>query len=127
MSDNQTLEVIANEIKHVSTNMKELKDEFRDQRKENADWRNATEAKLKADFDHYKVGVDAKLAAIPPLLEKKADAKEVSFLQKIVFGACAIILVAVLGAVVGLVVLKTDHKPASVPAAVVQQVNPPAR
>ncbi len=92
--------------------------------KANEEWRTAHAKDTQDKLDHHRRGVDAKLQGFEKALDKKADEKDLSFLQKIVFGACAIILVAFVGALVGIVWPKHDKPAHREPVAVVQQVAP---
>ncbi len=65
---------------------------------------------------HEKANQDQKFMALKSEIDAKADAKDVTLLQRIVFGGCGLILVAVIGAMIGGVVVEksdgtTSHTP----------------
>lgn len=66
---------------------------------------------------HEKANYDQKLIALQKQIEAKTDHKDFKLVRAVVFGACGIILVAVLGALIGLVVIKStgaQHHPSRV-------------
>ncbi|WP_425985835.1 hypothetical protein [Brevundimonas sp. TWP1-2-1b1] len=73
---------------------------------------------------HEKANYDQKLMAIEKKIEAKADQKEVSFMGKVVFGACGVVLIAVLSALIAIVVIKPNIHVERDRAPVVQQIAP---
>ena len=73
---------------------------------------------------HEKANYDQKLVALKVEIDKKADQKEVSFMGKVVFGACGVVLIAVLSALIAIVVIKPNVHVERDRAHIVQQVTP---
>ena len=70
---------------------------------------------------HEKANYDQKLQVIQKQIEKKADDKDLKFMGRVVYGACALILIAVLGSVIGLVVVKATSPATNHPVAAAAQ------
>lgn len=78
----------------------------------------------RSDFDaHCKEGND-RYGIVLASIEKKADHSAFTLVQKLVFGFVALVLAVVVGAVIGLVVLKPEPHRQAPAVAVAQAVQP---
>ena len=110
--DRDRLIEVATDIKHMSKALDGVSLELRAQREANDEWRRAHERATQDKLDDHRRSMDEKLLA-------KADAKDLGLLQKIVFGACGLILTAVVVAMIALVVVKPEAAKTAEPAAYV--------
>lgn len=112
--DRDRLIEVARDVKHMSKALDGVMLELQKQREANDEWRRTHERATQEKLDDHRRAIDEKLLS-------KADSKDLSFLQNIVYGACGLILVAVLGAwISGVLVKPVGEK--GVPAAYVETV-----
>lgn len=71
---------------------------------------------------HEKANYDQKLGVLKSEIDKKADQKDLAFMGKVVYGACGLILTAVVVALIAIVVVRPNIHIQSDRAPVVQSV-----